>query len=39
MVDVDGNGVVDLNEFAHMTRKLLLIDCLPSCVTCRCVCV
>mmetsp|Transcript_33745 Transcript_33745/g.54423 ORF Transcript_33745/g.54423 Transcript_33745/m.54423 type:complete len:353 (-) Transcript_33745:331-1389(-) len=35
MVDVDGNGVVDLNEFAHMTRKLLLIDCLPSCVTCR----
>ena len=35
MVDVDGNGVVDVQEFEHMTRKLLQIDCLCACVPCR----
>ena len=35
-VDVDGNGVVDVHEFEHMTRKLLAVGCIPSCMCCRC---
>ena len=34
-VDVDGNGVVDKDEFEHMTRRLLSIACQPSCHSCR----
>lgn len=34
-VDVDGNGVVDIYEFEHMTRRLLDVDCNPSCPGCR----
>jgi hypothetical protein len=34
-VDVDGNGVVDVYEFEHMTRRLLDVDCKPSCSSCR----
>lgn len=34
-VDVDGNGSVDIDEFEHMTRKLLSIACQLPCRTCR----
>ena len=34
-VDVDGNGVVDKDEFEHMTRRLLSIACQPNCSSCR----
>jgi hypothetical protein len=34
-VDVDGNGSVDVDEFEHMTRKLLSIACRLPCRTCR----
>ena len=34
-VDVDGSGFVDLDEFAHMTRRLLGVDCEVTCKSCR----
>ena len=30
-VDVDGSGFVDLDEFTHMTRRLLGVDCEVTC--------
>ncbi len=29
--DVDGNGVVNLEEFEHLTRQAFGISCLPRC--------
>jgi Ca2+-binding EF-hand superfamily protein len=32
--DVDGNGVVDLEEFEHLARQAFDISCLPRCNVC-----